>query len=511
MQQYVQRHFAGHPLVVGVVAGLVARYRPAPGDFDHWAEDSLGGADVDLASMDLVQRRNHILKEAFDDLTADERVLMARLGLVSDAVDLATIEALNPHRPDPPEKVEEPMPPERRRNWELRHLESELNEVEGDRRCGIQHRIDELKAKEAEEYEREKSAHEEYLRLLEIWQKSPELKDSGNRLRQTLDDLEKRGLLNWDRPRNQYDLHPVVRNYAVHCLPVAEREQIGRKVVDHFTSRADQPYEAAETMADVRNGLQVARSLIQVGDLKRAYDVLNGEITNAFWYNLERYNEYLALLRPYFPDGWTKPPQGLERKVSLGHVAGKAAAALSSVGRITEALAADEHAITPAVGEKELSSFAVRLSNHCKHQMDASHVEAAERVLLLEEELAALDTKEEHRPMAIELRFIYSLEIGKTGEAEAALEKFNSVPHPKYRGLYQPGLAELHLVELRLCQNRLDEELLSVAMRHAWEGKNRGVIRVLHNLRGEWLLSIGRLDRKSTRLNSSHANISYAV
>src|SRR5664280_355371 len=27
MQQYVQRHFAGHPLVVGVVAGLVARYR----------------------------------------------------------------------------------------------------------------------------------------------------------------------------------------------------------------------------------------------------------------------------------------------------------------------------------------------------------------------------------------------------------------------------------------------------------------------------------------------------
>src|ERR1035437_3875416 len=124
--------------------------------------------------------------------------------------------------------------------------------------------------------------------------------------------------------------------------------------------------------------------------------------------------------------------------------------------------------------------------------MDASHVEAAERVLLLEEELAALDTKEEHRPMAIELRFIYSLEIGKTGEAEAALEKFNSVPHPKYRGLYQPGLAELHLVELRLCQNRLDEELLSVAMRHAWEGKNRGGIRGLHNLRGEWLLSIGR-------------------
>src|ERR1019366_437623 len=134
MQQYVQRHFAGHPLVVGVVAGLVARYRPAPGDFDHWAEDSLGGADVDLASMDLVQRRNHILKAAFDDLTSEERVLLVRLGLVSDAVDLATIEALNPYRPEPPEKAEAPRPLDHCRNWELRRLEVELTEAEGDSR-----------------------------------------------------------------------------------------------------------------------------------------------------------------------------------------------------------------------------------------------------------------------------------------------------------------------------------------------------------------------------------------
>jgi tetratricopeptide (TPR) repeat protein len=492
MQQYVQRHFSGHPLVVGVVAGLVARYRPAPGDFDQWAEDSQGGADVDLASMDLTQRRNHILKAAFDDLTAEERVLMVRLGLVSDAVDLATIEALNPHRPDPPEKVEEPMPPERRRNWELRHLESELNEVEGDSRSGIQHRIDELKAKEAEEYEREKSAHEEYLRLLEIWQKSPELKDSGNRLRQTLDDLEKRGLLNWDRPRNQYDLHPVVRNYAVHCLPVAEREQIGRKVVDHFTSRADQPYEAAETMADVRNGLQVARSLIQVGDLKRAYDVLSGGITNALWYNLERFNDYLALLRPYFPDGWTKPPQGLESEVSLGYVAHKAAAALASVGRATEALAADQHAILAAIREESPSSLGFSLQNHCGHQMSAGHIEAAERALLLVEELATLNPDEEHRVMALSKRFSYSLEVGNYGEAETALERFNSAPRPKDRGVYKLGDVELHLCQLRLGQNRLDEDLLSVAMRQALEGKNRGVIRQLHSLRGEWLSSIGR-------------------
>ena len=94
--------------------------------------------------------------------------------------------------------------------------------------------------------------------------------------------------------------------------------------------------------------------------------------------------------------------------------------------------------------------------------------------------------------MAIELRFNYSLGVGKIGDAEAALERFNFVPHPKYRGLYQPGAAERHFVDVRLSQNRLDEELLSVAMRAAREGRNRSGIRPLHNLRGKWLLSVGR-------------------
>jgi hypothetical protein len=79
--------------------------------------------------------------------------------------------------------VEEPEPPERRRNWELRRLELELDQAEAESRPTIQHRIDELRIEVAANYEREKAAHEEYLRLLETWQKSPELKAAGNRLR----------------------------------------------------------------------------------------------------------------------------------------------------------------------------------------------------------------------------------------------------------------------------------------------------------------------------------------
>lgn len=388
--------------------------------------------------------------------------------------------------------MEEPEPPEQRRNWRLQRLESELKEAEGDDRLTIQHRIDEIRAEESAEYEKEKAARQEYLRLLENWQKSPELKVAGDRLRQALDDLETLGVLNWDRARNQYDLHPVVRNYAVHCLPVADRAQIGRRVVDHFTSRADPPYEAAETMADVRNGLQTVRSLVQIGDLQRAYNVIDGELTTALWFNLERYNDYLALLRPYFPDGWAEPPQELESKFSLGTVAVRAAVALESVGRNTEALAADQNAVLALIRAETVSGLGTSLRNHCGHQMGTNHEEAAERALLLDEELAALDPDKDHRTMALLRRFYYSLNTGKINEAEAALEGFNSCPRPESRGLYRPGNAEVYLVELRLRQGRLDENLLSVGMRAAREGRNRGVIRELHNLRGEWLLSIGR-------------------
>jgi tetratricopeptide (TPR) repeat protein len=490
IQQYVQRHFAGHPLVVGVIAGLVARYRPAPGNFERWADDSAGGADVDLAALDLIQRRNHILKAAFDDLTSEEQVLMVRLGLIADSVDLATIEALNPYRPDPPEKVEEPRPLERRVKFE-RRLERELGEAEEDRKPSLQQRIGQLRAEERAEYEREKAAYEESLRQAENWRTSPERKVESDRLLETLGDLETRGLLNWDRRQNQYDLHPVVRNYAVHCRTTAEREQIGRKVVDHFTSRADPPYESAETMADVRNGLQVVRSLIQTGNLEGAYDILSVDLTHALWYNLERYSDYLALVRPYFPDGWAQPPRGLDGLALIGVAVG-AVGALGEAGRATEALAVGLNAITAAVLKKDVSSLGVCLLNQVSYLIEATHPSAAERVLLLEEELSRLDDDKEHLTKAIEQRYSYSLEVGRLADAETALEAFNHSPRPQYRGWYQPGNAEWHLVRLRSRQGRLDGALLADAMRVAKEGRNRPVIRGLHRVRGEWLSTAGR-------------------
>ena len=52
--------------MVGALAGVVADHPPAPGDFDEWVKDPKGGAAVDFASLDLVQRRSHIVSAALE-------------------------------------------------------------------------------------------------------------------------------------------------------------------------------------------------------------------------------------------------------------------------------------------------------------------------------------------------------------------------------------------------------------------------------------------------------------
>jgi hypothetical protein len=39
MRDYLKRNCDCHPLVIGVLAGLVANYHPEPGNFDRWVQD----------------------------------------------------------------------------------------------------------------------------------------------------------------------------------------------------------------------------------------------------------------------------------------------------------------------------------------------------------------------------------------------------------------------------------------------------------------------------------------
>ena len=87
IQDYLRRHCDCHPLVTGVVAGLVQDYLPARGNFDAWAADPGHGGRLNLGELDLVQKRNHILQSAVAALPDKDRQLLSTLALLSEAVD----------------------------------------------------------------------------------------------------------------------------------------------------------------------------------------------------------------------------------------------------------------------------------------------------------------------------------------------------------------------------------------------------------------------------------------
>jgi tetratricopeptide (TPR) repeat protein len=69
-----------HPLVAQVLAGDVARYRPAPGNYLAWRDRH---KDFSPASLDLVQRRSHILEHALQGLTPAEADVMSVISALS--------------------------------------------------------------------------------------------------------------------------------------------------------------------------------------------------------------------------------------------------------------------------------------------------------------------------------------------------------------------------------------------------------------------------------------------
>lgn len=92
MQSYLKSNCDCHPLVIGVLAGLIQDYLSDHGNFDAWAK----AAPLDLGQLDLVQKRNHILLASMDALPEQSRKVLATMALLSESADYALLAELLP-------------------------------------------------------------------------------------------------------------------------------------------------------------------------------------------------------------------------------------------------------------------------------------------------------------------------------------------------------------------------------------------------------------------------------
>jgi hypothetical protein len=311
------RHCDCHPLVTGALAGLVKDFLPARGNFDAWEVHPAGGRQLSLANLDLTQRRNHILQAALKSLPEVRRQFLSILAILSESVDTATMLALNPELPKEPVFVPQPTNPEERDSWKTM--------LRGDR------------AKVKAEYQASLQSRKMYEDAVAAWHLG--VRRAQQNLSETVHDLEHRGLLQYDPQSQRYDLHPVVRSIAAGGLHDAQRVGYGQRVVDHFSAKVHSPYDRAETVEDVRDGVQIVRTYVKMERYDEAYSAYRDDLEDALLDNLEAYAEVLSLLRPFFPGGWgTLPPKLSPQRGS--YLANSAAIALEKIDEPAASLAA---------------------------------------------------------------------------------------------------------------------------------------------------------------------------
>jgi hypothetical protein len=483
MQNYLKSQCDCHPLVTGILAGLINDYLPNRGNFDSWAADvERGGSRLNLANLDLVQKRNHILRAALDALSEKSRQLLSILALLSESVDYKTLSALNPHLPPEPDTVSVPERPEYAFGW--KHMSNtKKKETRARYHAALQFRTD---------YEQSVAARLE----------SPEYLTAPQELGRTVHDLERRGLLQYDAQARRYDLHPVVRGISAGGLRQDEKEQYGKRVVDHFSRQAHRPYAEAETLEDLRDSLHIVRTLLQMGHYEFAYLNYRGDLSHVLFFNLEAHAETLSLVRPFFPLGWSTLPKTLD-EWSAYNVTHDAAMNLAATGEVKEALAAYSALVMADISRSAWVELKIDLSSISGPLLAQNRLAKQEYCLLRALDLATLlDDKAKLFRARLD-RFRQLARFGRAAEAKAMWKLLDPMGRAWPRETYRSGDAEGAYALFCFWQGTLIEDHLIRSERLSKGGKNRFLTRNLHRLRGEWQMEQGNWELAAVSFNEA--------
>jgi hypothetical protein len=85
------QRFGSHPLLLQALAGEIARYRPAPGDFDRW---QAANPNFNPFGLPLVQAKTHVMEYALQGLSAAERQVLHTIAAFRMPTSYATLLAV---------------------------------------------------------------------------------------------------------------------------------------------------------------------------------------------------------------------------------------------------------------------------------------------------------------------------------------------------------------------------------------------------------------------------------
>lgn len=364
------KQFGYHSLLLKMLAGRIKNYRRAPGDFDRWHDDE--GRDLRLVELDIKQKRTHILAYAFEGLDPLHQKLLGQIAAFSDAANYEAISIFNPYLPPAPEKVYPAY------DSDLDYIKWDIeNALTDEERQQFQKEFVEAEAKFAQQ----KLAYEAYLKAVATYPKSTEYRAGLATFDAALTELEERGLLQWDRAADSYDLHPVVRGYSFDRLEEAERKLAYERIQQYFESLPQENTETANDLLDLKNTITIYKALIGAGRKDDAF-YFSQNFMNVLYNRFATYYAIVELFEPLFPDGWDNLP-ALTSSFDQSDLMAFMASVIDTLGDAEYALYLLEKAIEIDLREKADDYLATHLNDYGAILASGGELAASDRAYQL--------------------------------------------------------------------------------------------------------------------------------
>ncbi|HYV23766.1 MAG TPA: DUF4062 domain-containing protein [Pyrinomonadaceae bacterium] len=247
--------FGNYPLLIRALAGEIAEYKPAPGDFDHWIKDN---PKFNPGDLDLKNAKSHVLEYALRGLPEEHRKV------------LHTIAAFR-------------MPA----TWDT--LRAVL--------VGKDVALQTTAAKESKSKTKRVKVH------------ASRPCPTDKALDLILTELEDRGLVGWDKQSNRYDLHPIVRGVVWQSLDEKSQKGIYTDLRNYFDAVPRPASSRVESIEDLTPTIELYQALIGLERYQDAYVLFRDHLQAVTLYRLSANRQRAELLERLFPDGIENLPR----------------------------------------------------------------------------------------------------------------------------------------------------------------------------------------------------------
>ncbi len=210
-----------------------------------------------------------------------------------------------------------------------------------------------------------------------------------------LTELVNRGLLFWDKEKNRYDLHPIVRSYCYGRL--MDKEGVHSQLIDYFNA-VPKPSKI-ESIDDLSPVIELYHHTVGAGRYDEAWSLFYERLNQPTYYQFGAYQLRIELMNAMFPNGYDKPK--LTKEDALAWTYNGLANSYSLSGQPRRAVQVWSIAMPIAKKLGEKRNYAVGLGNLALQHKVIGDLESAEanlrRAIKVDQEIDDKDWESENR------------------------------------------------------------------------------------------------------------------